>query len=69
MQIGSFFEAIGFDALLLCQFSYVNPMAPQSGVARAGVPFQNLPRAVRMLNGANLSVVRSLGIYALRIVI
>lgn len=56
-QIGDFFEAIGFDALLLCQFAYVNPMAPRNGVSRAGVPLNNMPRAVRALNAANLSVV------------
>ena len=58
VQVGPFYEAIGFDALLLCQFVKVNPMAPYYGVSRAGVPLENMPRAVRALNAANLSVVR-----------
>ena len=57
-QIGDFYETIGFDALLLCQFAKINPMAPHRGVSRAGVPLVNMPRAVRALNAANLSVVR-----------
>ena len=57
-QIGEFYETIGFDALLLCQFAKINPMAPHRGVSRAGVPLGNMPRAIRALNTANLSVVR-----------
>ena len=60
-QIGEFYEAIGFDALLLCQFAKINPMATLPGVSRAGVPLRNMPRAVRALNAADLSVVRDSG--------
>ncbi|GAX83118.1 hypothetical protein CEUSTIGMA_g10544.t1 [Chlamydomonas eustigma] len=56
-KIGDFYETLGFDALLLCQFAKTNPMSPRSGVARAGVPIQNMPRAVRALNAADISVV------------
>lgn len=60
LQSGNFYETIGFDALLLCQFANVNPMAPRNMVARAGVPLINMPRAVRALNASNIPVVRTL---------
>ncbi|KAG2429237.1 hypothetical protein HXX76_011006 [Chlamydomonas incerta] len=38
VRIGDFYEAVGFDALVLCQHCGLNPMTPLSGVAKAGFP-------------------------------
>ncbi|KAG1665669.1 hypothetical protein FOA52_005459 [Chlamydomonas sp. UWO 241] len=57
VKIGEFYETCGRDALLLCHFHRVNPMAPNSGVARSGTPVKNMMRAVRDLNEAGLGVV------------
>nr|BCL66097.1 hypothetical protein [Volvox africanus] len=38
VRIGEFYEAVGFDALVLCQHCGLNPMAPHTGVAEAGFP-------------------------------
>lgn len=56
VRVGEFFEAWGFDALLLVQFCGLNPMG--NGVPRAGFPVANLRRALRDLVIENgLSVV------------
>ncbi|GFR42192.1 hypothetical protein Agub_g3082 [Astrephomene gubernaculifera] len=45
VRIGDFYEAVGYDALLLCQLCGLNPMSPHLGLALAGFP--KLARSLR----------------------
>lgn len=61
LQFGGFYEAYGWDAILLCQFTGIRAMGcSELGVVQSGVPLANLPISVRMLNEKNISVVRVL---------
>ena len=61
LKFGGFYEAYGWDAILLCQFTGIRAMGcSELGVVQSGVPLANLPISVRMLNEKNISVVRVL---------
>ena len=56
--MGEFYEAIGFDAIMLVEYSGLNPMGGVKGlgVPRAGCPRNNLFQTLADLNDAGLSV-------------
>nr|BCL66167.1 hypothetical protein [Volvox reticuliferus]BCL66235.1 hypothetical protein [Volvox reticuliferus] len=58
VRIGEFYEAVGFDALVLCQHCGLNPMAPHTGVAEAGFPraANSLRRQLNRLIDAGFAV-------------
>ncbi|EFJ50776.1 hypothetical protein VOLCADRAFT_88639 [Volvox carteri f. nagariensis] len=58
VRIGEFYEAVGFDALVLCQYGGLNPMSPHTGVAEAGFPraANSLRRQLNRLIGAGFTV-------------
>lgn len=58
-QIGEFYEAVGFDGLVLCQYCGLNPMSPQTGVPEAGFPraANSLRRQLNRLIEAGFTVV------------
>ncbi|KAG2499476.1 hypothetical protein HYH03_002423 [Edaphochlamys debaryana] len=68
VRIGDFYEAVGFDALVLCQVCGLNPMSPHSGVAEAGFPkgAQSLRRQLNRLIEASftVAVVEEVGVRA-----
>jgi hypothetical protein len=49
MQVGDFYEGLGYDALVLMEKAGLNPMAPGSGVPRAGLPKGNIHKVTRSL--------------------
>ncbi len=58
MQVGEFYEAVGYDAVMLVQWAGLNPMGNRS--PRAGCPVVNLRRVLHALVGeAGISVVRN----------
>ena len=48
---------MGWDALILMHYCGLNPMSPESGVARCGFPLINLTRHLQQLLDALFSVV------------
>ncbi|KAK3258887.1 DNA mismatch repair ATPase msh1, partial [Cymbomonas tetramitiformis] len=55
LQVGDFFEAMGYDAVMLVQYCSLNPMGT-TGVPRAGCPLQNLRRTLDDLTSSGFSV-------------
>jgi hypothetical protein len=54
-QNGTFYEATGFDAVMLVEHARVNPQS--IAIPRAGVPVQSLSSALRKLVGVGLRTV------------
>lgn len=57
VQVGGFYEAIGFCALVLMHYCGVNPMSAGTGMALAGVPIANIRHLLAQLVDAGFSVV------------
>ena len=57
IQVGEFFETMGYDALLLVEYANLNPMGGvhSDNVPRAGFPLKNLRQSLKDLNSAGLS--------------
>lgn len=56
IRVGDFYEAFGFDAVILVQYAGLNPMG-SSGVPRAGCPNQNIGQTLRELTNAGFTTV------------
>ena len=56
IRVGDFYEAFGFDAVILVQYAGLNPMG-HSGVPRAGCPHQNIAQTLRDLTKAGFTTV------------
>ncbi len=56
-QIGGFYEAVGLDALVLCQVCGNALTRTESGLLKAGSPVKSLGRMLQMLLAENYTVV------------
>jgi len=56
IRVGDFYEAFGFDAVILVQYAGLNPMG-YLGVPRAGCPHQNIAQTLRDLTKAGFTTV------------
>jgi DNA mismatch repair ATPase MutS len=62
LQNGSFYETIGFDAVMMVEVCGLNPMAPDKGMAKAGLPIANVSKEIETLLHAGLEVVSGCGL-------
>jgi hypothetical protein len=56
MRIGDFYEAVGWDAVLLMEHTGIAAMSPEGGVPLAGTQHRNLRRTLSLLVRAGLTV-------------
>ncbi|KAI8471333.1 MAG: hypothetical protein J3K34DRAFT_507122 [Monoraphidium minutum] len=56
MRVGEFFEAVGYDAVLLMEHAGLNAMGAEGGAPRAGCPAASLRRTAAMLVEQGLTV-------------
>ncbi|GMH41363.1 hypothetical protein BSKO_09273 [Bryopsis sp. KO-2023] len=57
VKVGTFYEAVGFDAIMLVELEGLNPMGVGAGVPRAGCQVTTIRRNLKTLTDNHLSVV------------
>lgn len=57
VQVGSFYEALGYDAILLVEHTGLNPMPIKRGMPHAGCPLTNIRSVLAALVSQGFTVV------------